>query len=436
MNVDSESIREKKLLILGANPETAEIVNIARKMGVYTIVTDYNPAAPAKSVANEAYDIDCMDVDALEELARSLGVDGVMVGVADTLLKPYSILCERLGFPCTGTPHQMTVLGEKDSFKRLCSEFGIAGVREFHSGRNGASDEIVEYPVIIKPVDNCSGKGIALCQNHDEMIQGIEKARARSKSGRIMIEQYMECDDLIAYYTIVDGIVSLSMLGDRFTYRKSLQHSPVCIADIYPSKHLDEYVSVHNVKFVDMLESIGVRNGVFLVQMFYENNQPFVYDPGFRLQGGAQHLNIEAVNGFDQREMLIHFALTGDMGLSGGIVKVDDVSLGGKCAGSLWFLLRAGIIGQIEGMSHLSEDKDIVNVLQRFDVGDEVTEDMEGTEQQVFARVHFISNDRVSFKEKIEQLLKSIKVVDQHGENMLLWGDFTPASVLMDEQHV
>ena len=41
----------KKLLILGANPETANLVRVAQEMGVTAIVTDYDSNAPAKKVA-------------------------------------------------------------------------------------------------------------------------------------------------------------------------------------------------------------------------------------------------------------------------------------------------------------------------------------------------------------------------------------------------
>ena len=73
----------KKLLILGANPETADLVRIAKKMGVYTIVTDYNPNAPAKKVADKSYNVNGVDVDALEKLARDEQVDGLLIRLSD-----------------------------------------------------------------------------------------------------------------------------------------------------------------------------------------------------------------------------------------------------------------------------------------------------------------------------------------------------------------
>ena len=86
----------KKLLFLGANPETANIVEVAKEMGVTTVVTDYDSNAPAKKVADISYDINGMDVDAICEMARKEDVDGVMVGVADVLVQPYQKVCEKL----------------------------------------------------------------------------------------------------------------------------------------------------------------------------------------------------------------------------------------------------------------------------------------------------------------------------------------------------
>ena len=43
----------KKLLIMGANPETVSLVLKARKMGIYTIVTDYEPSTFAKKYADQ-----------------------------------------------------------------------------------------------------------------------------------------------------------------------------------------------------------------------------------------------------------------------------------------------------------------------------------------------------------------------------------------------
>ena len=73
----------KKIIILGGNPETGVLVEVANNMGLHTIVIDPNPNAPAKKFAKETYDIDGFDIDGIVKVAQDNEVDGVLVGVAD-----------------------------------------------------------------------------------------------------------------------------------------------------------------------------------------------------------------------------------------------------------------------------------------------------------------------------------------------------------------
>ena len=61
----------KKLLLLGTNPGTTDMVNYARSQGAYVIVTDNLPPdkSAAKLIADEAWPISTADVDTLEKLA-------------------------------------------------------------------------------------------------------------------------------------------------------------------------------------------------------------------------------------------------------------------------------------------------------------------------------------------------------------------------------
>ena len=61
----------KKLLLLGTNGGTTDMVNYARSQGAYVIVTDNLPPekSAAKLIADEAWPVDTADVDTLEKLA-------------------------------------------------------------------------------------------------------------------------------------------------------------------------------------------------------------------------------------------------------------------------------------------------------------------------------------------------------------------------------
>ena len=65
-------LKNKKLLILGSNAITCSIVEAAKALGVYTIVTSWNKLkdAPAKQIADKYWDISLTDYDALLKKIR------------------------------------------------------------------------------------------------------------------------------------------------------------------------------------------------------------------------------------------------------------------------------------------------------------------------------------------------------------------------------
>ena len=166
-------------------------------------------------------------------------------------------------------------------------------------------------------------------------------------------------------------------------------------------------------------EALSIRNGVLLMQAFYENGEFYVYDPGFRLQGEGCHLLSLAINGFDQREMLIRLALTGSEG-DFDLEKEDDVNFRGKAASTFWFLLKAGTIARIEGLKEVAEDPRCIVNFQRFHKGDVVQKEWMGTEKQVLTRLYIVCDSREKLAMFLDEVTARIKVYDTEGNNMVL----------------
>lgn len=69
----------KKILILGGTAQQIKLVEAAKKMGVYTIVTDYLVDSPAKKVADEAWMLNIKDVDQIVERCKQEQVNAFAV---------------------------------------------------------------------------------------------------------------------------------------------------------------------------------------------------------------------------------------------------------------------------------------------------------------------------------------------------------------------
>ena len=420
----SSNLEGKKLLILGGNPETVPLVEIANNLGVKTIVTSSVENEPAKKVAWKSFDVNGMDVPAVVSLARDEKADGVLVGVADILVPAYCKVCDALGVPSYATQQIVDIFAYKDVFKATCERYGVHGVPEYYLDENfNASDiEKMKFPVMVKPVDGRSGMGMTVCNTPEELKPAVEKALEVSNCKRFIVERYMgDCEDCFVYYTFKDGYCSLSCIADRYTSDDQPGLSRVCLGATYPSKYIKNYFSRMHNNVVRMFKNIGIRNGVLLMQAFYEDGDFYVYDPGFRLQGEAPHLHMKAINGFDQREMLIRFALTGSEG-DVDLQKQDDAYFRGKYAATLWTLLKKGKVAKIEGLEDVDNDPRVHINIQRIHEGDTIDESWVGTEKQVLNRLYIVCNTKEELVATVKEYQDKIKVYDADGKLMTLRG--------------
>lgn len=418
-----KSLIGKKLLILGGNPETTPLVELANRMGVLTIVTSARHTDPAKAAAWKAYDVDGMDVPGLVRLAIAEKVDGVLVGVADILVPSYCKVCKALDLPCYATEQIVNVFAFKDIFKATCERYGVHGIPEFYLDAEFKREDLdrIVYPVMVKPVDNGGGVGMTVANNEQELRKSVEIALEHSKRKRFIVEKYMHCDDMGMYYTFKDGYCSPSCIYDRYTTDEQPGLSRVCLGGTYPSKHLDEYFARMHPNVVRLFREIGIENGVLMLSGFYEDGEFYVYDTGIRLQGEAPHLLMKEIHGFDQREMLIRFALTGSEG-DVDLLREDDTRLRGKHAATLWFILKEGKIAKIEGLDETAKDPRVIASLQRLHEGDVVLPEWIGNEKQVLARLYFVCDSKRELANALQHYMDTVHVYDEQGNSMLLKG--------------
>lgn len=169
-----------------------------RHKSIYTIVADYYPVekSPAKRIADKAIEVSVTDVDAVVSVIKEDSVDGVIVGFSDMLLPYYAEICEKAGLPCYGTKEQFEILIAKDKYKALCRQFGVPTIPEYN-----INDENIKYPVLVKPVDSSGSRGITICHNRQELEEAVEKGKQASKTGKVLIERYMDGREVTVFWT-------------------------------------------------------------------------------------------------------------------------------------------------------------------------------------------------------------------------------------------
>ena len=408
----------KRLLILGANPETAGLVKKANELGITTYVTDYDPSAYAKRFATHPENIDASHVDELYDLVCSECIDGVLVGVAEKLLSPYAELCRRLNFPCFGTSDVFDLMTDKFRFKNVCRTYGVPVVSEYTVEDYSDTEKLknIPLPVVVKPADSCSSKGISVCHTFSELKYGIEKALSFSEGKKLLVEKYMTCEEAVIYYVIQNGNPSCVAVCDRYTNKDQVGVAQLPTAYIFPSCYTESYSAEVDANVKKMLRGIGIQNGTLFIQSFVENGKFYFYESGFRLNGAQEHYIVSALGGIDVKELLVHFALTGRMADFDITKSVCPQFSKMGCKYSP--LVRTGHIAKLYGLERIEKLPGIISVNPSYDEGDVV--DGYGTLKQIIARFFVVRNTKEELKETIDAINGELVVLDDEGKSMLL----------------
>ena len=411
----------KRLLILGATNVEIEIINEAKKLGVYTIVTDNHTdwsLAPAKYVADEAYDISWSDIDALEKICRDRNVDGCLAGYSERRVECLTALCKRMGFYCYTEDADLEVIFSKDKFREACVNAGIPATAAY-----SINDENIVFPVIIKPVDNAGSRGVSVCKDRDELNRAYEAACNSSVSGRAIIEEFLDGDDPryepVFFYTIHNGTATLSNSLDRIMVDFGFGGGMIkqAVGNVYPSKSLDGFMEKQDRQFRELFSSLGMKNGYALMQGKMKNGSFVCVDLGFRLEGSLSFHYSDFINGMNVVQMMIRHALTGTMGDDRLIDEKDDPRFA-KPGVTVTLLATKGTIASISGLDEISREKCVIYVSQKMREGTVCTRLADYS--QVFGRIYLCSDNKQELIRTIDKIYSTVKVLDEDGNNMLI----------------
>lgn len=404
--------QNNKLLILGAYRTEIEIIEAARKKGLYTIVTDSHDNwddAPAKKVADEAWNISWSDIESLKLKCIEEGVGGVMAGFSEKRVICAKKLCSEIGLHFYAESANLDVITDKFLFKKACKEAEVPVPCEYSYGNS------IKYPVIVKPADNGGSRGITVCYTEEELHGAYKLAMSFSDSKEVIIEEYIVADETMSYFVVSDGECHISAMCDRYMYYFGNGITQLPIGYMYPSSHLESLMSKDNVtRFEKLISNLDIKNGLIAFQSFARGNDLIPFDPTYRLDGTMTYHVTEAVNNVNVLSMLIDYSMMGTM--SNQVIYENPRFE--TLAFQLPILLGRGKIAKINGLDRIKEMDDVIHIFQCHEVGAEMTKPADFS--QIFCRIHMTAPNKEQLKEDILTVYNQISVQDEHGNDMVI----------------
>jgi biotin carboxylase len=283
-------------VLIGGSRSQLGLLEQARALGHRVCVVDGAETAPLLAEADVPIVRNFVDVEGvLADLQeRDVEAEAVATMGSDQAVLPTARLAEKLGLP--GLPVRTAeIVADK---RQMRAAFEVAGVpaaagREVTSPEDAAAAFEVTGPAVVKPVDGSAQRGVTEVRAADELPAAYERALAASRTGAVVLEQYLEGDELTINGFLLDGEYF------PMSVTKRLLHPPpplgVCIAHRYPSglyedRERELFDIAHRAS-----SAVGIETGPSYVQV----REEVVIEVGARLGGGKDAELAKLVTGFD-----------------------------------------------------------------------------------------------------------------------------------------
>lgn len=302
----------KRILFLGGAAMQMPPIRYARQQGHYVITCDYLPDNPGHELAHEYHNVSTTDLDAVLEVARNAGIDGIVAYASDPAAPTAAYVGNALGL--VSNPYEAVLtLARKDLFRRFLREHGFNVPR---SEAFGSLPEAREYartlrwPIFVKPVDSSGSKGVTQLEDLDGFETAFAYALGYSRAKKVVVEERI-CRQ--GYQVAGDGFVVDGRLAFRCFANEhfdKLCNGLVPIGESFPAIHDPRLLDTAHRETQRLLTLLGMKTGALNFDfVFTEAGEFYFLELGPRNGGNLIPEVINYVTGVDLVKYTVDAAL-------------------------------------------------------------------------------------------------------------------------------
>ncbi len=314
----------KALVLCGGVPQI-ELINNLKARGIFTILADMNDKVAARAYADKFYKVSVLDVDAVRQVAIDEGVDFLITVCADQVLQVVAQIAEELGLPWYIDYETAENVSKKSYMKKIFWENGIPTTKYVILDRfDEEKIAHLRYPIIVKPVDAYSSRGVCKVHNIDELRAALDVAIEISRTKTAIVEEFAEGDEISVDIYVEEGkahvlcLTNIYKIGEDGKFIINRSRIP---ADVSPE--IADKIADTAQKIAD---AFGLKNNPMLVQLISDGENISVIEFCARTGGGIKFQMIKRVSGFDVVDAVVALTL-GEKPHVGEIKKLDNLIL-------------------------------------------------------------------------------------------------------------
>jgi biotin carboxylase len=371
--INKKTEKPNKLLLVGASLAQVGGIKIAQKLGFIVVAIDGDPYAPGLKLADIGIVSDVKDYEKAIEIAKKYQVTAATTIASEICLPTVAAINQVCGLP--GLLKKEASLATDKGAMRIKYQKNQVPNPRFFILKN--EDDLIEaakqvgYLSVIKPVDSSGSRGVTLIHNFDELKKGYHVARTFSRSGEVILEEFMDGLEVSVEAFVIQGKIHILTLSDK------LRTKPPYLLDtcvMFPSAYPEDLQEKIKKVACSAIRSLDLDNCPIHMELLLTKEGPKIVELGARGPGFKVYTDIiPHVTGVDPVEVQLRL-LCGEL----PEIKVYD-QLKGACI--RFWEGKNGIVQSISGVEEAKQLPGVTDLDLYVTVGDHVQELKSGADR-------------------------------------------------------
>lgn len=398
----------KALVLCGGVPQIA-VTKELKSRGITVVMADMNEKVPGRAYADVFYPVSTLDVEGIRKVAVTEKVDFLISVCADQVLQVVAQLSEELGLPCYIDYETAVNVSKKSYMKRIFVENGVPTSR--HVILEQLEPEKIShlrYPLIVKPVDAYSSRGVKRADSYEELIPAFAEAVQISRTDTAVVEEFIIGDELTVDVYVEEGkahvlcVSNLYKIGEDGKFVINRSRIPGDITDDIAAQIADTAQKI--------ADAFCLRNTPMLIQMICDGKKISVVEFCARTGGGIKFLMIKKVSGFDVIKAVVDLTL-------GQIPHVGQIKKADKLTVNEFIYCNPGELDRVEGFEALLADGTIAEYSVFKAPGTQFGEIRSSGDRVAYYSVE--AENEQELKRKHALANAAIKAIGRNGEDLI-----------------
>lgn len=398
-----------KALVLAGGLSQIELLNQLKARNITTVLADGNANALARPYADIFYQLPIFDIEAVKEVALKEKVDFLITVCADQVLLVVAQVSEMLGLPWYIDYKTAQLVSDKKYMKKIFWENNIPTSRYVElTELDWNKIQHLQYPLVVKPVDAYSSKGVRKALNAEELAVYFAEASQISRTGGVIVEEFVAGTEISVDIYVEDGIAKLLCVSN--SEKISSEDRFIIFRGRYPVVASNAVMEQIRQVAQQIADAFGLKNCPMLIQMINDGERVSVLEFCARTGGNMKYMLIKRACGFDVIKAVIDLTL-------GEKPHVELSAPEAKYIVNDFIYCESGVYDHLEGFDELQQQGILAEYCSLRPKGMKVNGVFSSSDR--IAGFTVVADSLAEFNEKHRKVVESVKVISMEGKDIM-----------------